>query len=175
MTSMIQHAFTSPSPRLYSHFIMHMPPIHCPLVIPLQGSRRRALMPALVRQLHHFSDLAFLREREQESNDVKCYTGFFLLCFNILCFFYLICSFRTNFVLVYILFTVVIGVGLIIAGYWYLAMKETALAEKFQIVSPLAVIFNASVLTQSISFPGWRGCAIRSMSRWMVFTIFFVA
>ncbi|KGO72743.1 GPR1/FUN34/yaaH [Penicillium italicum] len=64
------------------------------------------------------------------------------VCFNILCFFYLVCSFRTNFVLVYILFTVVIGVGLIIADYWYLAMKETALAEKLQIGGG-AVLFAA--------------------------------
>lgn len=35
----------------------------------------------------------------------------------------------------------VIGVGLIIADYWYLAVKETALAEKCQIVSHLAVFF----------------------------------
>ncbi|KAJ5511717.1 hypothetical protein N7453_003820 [Penicillium expansum] len=83
------------------------------------------------------------------------------VCFNILCFFYLICSLRTNFVLVYILFTVVIGVGLIIADYWYLAMKETALAEKFQIGGG-AVLFAAclggwylllSLLLESVEFP----------------------
>jgi hypothetical protein len=61
----------------------------------------------------------------------------------------LICAFRTNLVLVYILFTVVIGVGLINANYWYLAMKETALAEKLQVVSALAVFFSASLLIQS--------------------------
>lgn len=85
---------------------------------------------------------------------IKWYTGFFIVCFNLLCFFYLICSFRTNFVLVYILFTVVIGVGLINAAYWYLAMQETVLAGKFQIVSPLAVSLIFSLLTQSISFQG---------------------
>lgn len=53
----------------------------------------------------------------------------------------MICAFRTNLVLVYILFTVVIGVGLIIADYWYLAVKETALAAKCQIVSHLAMSF----------------------------------
>ncbi|KAJ5471013.1 hypothetical protein N7530_008370 [Penicillium desertorum] len=87
--------------------------------------------------------------------------GFFLVCFNLLCFFYLICAFRTNLVLVYILFTVVIGVGLINADYWYLAMKETALAEKLQ-VGGGAVLFAAclggwyllfSLLLESVDFP----------------------
>ncbi|KAJ5515386.1 hypothetical protein N7527_006946 [Penicillium freii] len=92
---------------------------------------------------------------------MKLYTGFFLVCFNILCFFYLICAFRTNFVLVYILFTVVIGVGLIIADYWYLAMEETALAEKLQIGGG-AILFAAclggwyllfSLLLEAVDFP----------------------
>ncbi|KAJ5519722.1 hypothetical protein N7463_000175 [Penicillium fimorum] len=83
------------------------------------------------------------------------------VCFNILCFFYLICSFRTNFVLVYILFTVVIGVGFIIADYWYLAMKETVLAGKLQ-VGGGAILFAAclggwylllSLLLESVDFP----------------------
>ncbi|CDM31639.1 hypothetical protein DTO013E5_2089 [Penicillium roqueforti] len=87
--------------------------------------------------------------------------GFFIVCFNLLCFFYLICSFRTNFVLVYILFTVVIGVGLINAAYWYLAMQETVLAGKFQIGGG-AVLFAAclggwyllfSLLLESVDFP----------------------
>ncbi|CAI7581076.1 unnamed protein product [Penicillium palitans] len=83
------------------------------------------------------------------------------VCFNILCFFYLICAFRTNLVLVYILFTVVIGVGLIIADYWYLAVKETALAAKCQIGGG-AVLFAAclggwyllfSLLLEAVDFP----------------------
>lgn len=55
---MFQHAFTLPSPRLYSPCIMHMRPIHRRQVIPLQGYNRRASMPALVRQLHRFPFLS---------------------------------------------------------------------------------------------------------------------
>nr|DAA06460.1 TPA_inf: GPR1/FUN34/YaaH-class plasma membrane protein [Aspergillus terreus] len=87
--------------------------------------------------------------------------GFFLVFFGVLNFIFLVCSFRTNLVLVWILFTVVLGVGLLVGAYFQTAMQDARLAHKLQ-VGGGAVLFATclggwyllfSLLLAAVDFP----------------------
>ncbi|PTU21808.1 hypothetical protein P175DRAFT_0508722 [Aspergillus ochraceoroseus IBT 24754] len=104
--------------------------------------------------------------------------GFFLVFFEILCFFYLICSLRTNLVLVYIMFTVVVGLGLTAASYFHRATQDASLAHSYQVAGG-AILFACSLggwylllalLLPTVDFPfelpvGDLSCRIPSMSQ----------
>ncbi len=103
-------------------------------------------MLVLVRQIATHAHSPSFASQNKLLIKLERHLGFFLVFFNVLCFLYLICSFRTNCVLVWILFTVVVGVGLLIAFYFKLAMQETAIAQKLQVVS--------------LSLPCWRAVGV---------------
>lgn len=60
--------------------------------------------------------------------------AFFWVFFDVLCFYYVICSVRTNLVLVWILFTVDLGACLVTAAFFHAAAGSMSIASKCQIV-----------------------------------------
>ena len=60
--------------------------------------------------------------------------AFFFVFFDVLCFFYVICSLRTNLVLVWILFMVDVGACLVTAAFFHKAAGIMDVALKCQIV-----------------------------------------
>ena len=56
--------------------------------------------------------------------------------FTVLCFVFLVASIRTNLVLVFILFTIVLGLGLVTGAFWNVALGNMAVASRCQVVSP---------------------------------------
>lgn len=89
-----------------------------------QGSRLRVSTLVMVR-------LFYIRELVKLTGDPK---AFFWVFFDLLCFFYVICSVRTNLVLVWILFTVDVGACLVTAAFFYKAAGSMDIALKCQIV-----------------------------------------
>jgi hypothetical protein len=61
--------------------------------------------------------------------------AFFLLSMGLLCFIYLICSIRTNIILVFVFACLVMGLGFLSGAYWQLANGNIAAAGKLQVVS----------------------------------------
>lgn len=68
-----------------------------------------------------------------------------MVFFGVLNFIFLVCSFRTNLVLVWILFTVVLGVGLLVGAYFQTAMQDAGLAHKLQVVRPSSTLLMNSL------------------------------
>jgi uncharacterized protein len=54
---------------------------------------------------------------------------------GLLCFIYLICSIRTNIILVFVFACLVMGFGFLAGAYWQIANGDIAAAGKFQVVS----------------------------------------
>lgn len=87
--------------------------------------------------------------------------AFFFVFFDILCFYYMICTLRTNVVFVWILFTVVIGVALVAATFFYTAIGNASVAHKC-LVGGGALLFAAcmggwylllALLLPTVDFP----------------------
>lgn len=70
-------------------------------------------------------------------SSVNILSAFFLLSMSLLCFIYLLCSVRTNVILVFVFICLVIGFGFLAGAYWQIGNGRIALAGKLQIVSSL--------------------------------------
>lgn len=107
-----------------------------PSTVPIQLTGREALTslgltPVTVRL---FSRRPLFSSGRYVLANNFTFLAFFFLFFGLLCFFYLICSIRTNVVLVWILLTVTTGLELVAATFWYAAKGDVNTSHQCQIV-----------------------------------------
>jgi len=100
------------------------------------------------------------------------FLAFFFLFFGLLCFFYLICSIRTNVVLVWILLTVTTGLELVAATFWYAAKGDVNTSHRCQIVSLHCVSLSfAEFCLLTLLFTGCWCSLVRLLHGLMVLSL----